>query len=80
MKIKSWKEFEIEKKNIIDTRLKCPCGHVIIFSVLNDYKICSWCGRKVKNKTKARFVYLLRKTMEDKNENIGERVQHREEN
>lgn len=74
MKIKSWKEFEIEKKNIIDTRLKCPCGHVIIFSVLNDYKICSWCGRKIINTTKARFKYMLKKKMEEENENIKKRI------
>ena len=36
---------------------KCVCGHSLPFGIKQPYKICTWCGRKVINNTKARFIY-----------------------
>lgn len=37
----------------------CSCGHSMIITPSRSYTYCSHCGRKVKNKTKGRFRYIL---------------------
>lgn len=56
----------IEEKNKF--KVKCICGHSIVISPRKDYKICSWCGKKVVNKRKIFKENLLEK-MEGKNGN-----------
>lgn len=39
----------------------CPsCGHTIPMPVQINYTICSHCGTKVRNKSKAKFNYELK--------------------
>ena len=40
-----------------ETNQKCECGHTLTFGIKQPYKICTWCGRKVINNTRARFIY-----------------------
>ncbi len=37
----------------------CKCGHSMVIRPSVEYVYCSYCGRKVKNKTKGRFIYIL---------------------
>ena len=46
-----------------ELKVKCPCGHSLILTVQQDTTICSYCGRKVANTTKAHFKYKLRKEL-----------------
>lgn len=44
----------------------CECGHTIMIPVQQQYKVCSFCGKKNLNTTKARFKYMLNKTRREK--------------
>ena len=55
-------------KELEPCKVYCKCGHSIIFPVYDEYKICSHCGRKVKNTSKTRFRYLLLKERNKINE------------
>ena len=47
-------------------RVKCNyCGHSNTIPVFDDYKNCRWCGKKIKNNTKAYFKYQIRKRLEE---------------
>lgn len=46
-------------------KVKCKCGHTHILPVQVHFKICSHCGRKLRNDTKAYFMYQLRKKTEE---------------
>lgn len=37
-------------------RQLCRCGHSVIFRPEKEFIICHHCGRKIVNKTKARFM------------------------
>lgn len=51
-------------------RMLCPnCKHSLMIPVFQQYKVCSWCGFKALNNTKARFEYMLRKKMNQNEEN-----------
>lgn len=49
-------------------RVQCKCGHIMAFPAYVDTLICSWCGNKLKNNTKAHFMYKLRMMKELENE------------
>ena len=34
----------------------CKCGHSVTFVPEREYIICSFCGRKIINKTRGRFI------------------------
>ena len=52
-----------------EIKMLCPvCQHTLMIPVYIQYKVCSWCGCKTLNNTKARFNYMLRKKMKE-NEN-----------
>lgn len=68
------KYFEMKIKNIVDEKalseleelkVKCECGHSMVMPVYIDSKICSYCGKKVKNNTKLYFMYKLRKELKN---------------
>ena len=46
-------------------KVECECGKKTIFPPLikKDYKICSWCGRKVYRDKKVEFKDKLNKLM-----------------
>ena len=51
-------------------RVKCKnCGHINTIQANKSYKICNFCNYKMKNNTKARFEYVLRKTIKEMNNN-----------
>lgn len=35
------------------------CGHTNSFNQTQDYKICTWCGKKIYNRTKSRFMKIM---------------------
>ena len=43
---------------------KCPrCGHTQVIPVFKDFGNCSFCGKKISNKTKLHFKYKLQKEL-----------------
>lgn len=58
---------EILQDNLAELKVKCKCGHVKTMPVFLDSTICNQCGNKIKNNTKAYFMYKLRKELK-KNE------------
>ena len=63
---------EIEKyyDNMKPCRVRCPkCDHSNTLPVFTSYKMCGYCGTKIINKTRARFKYMLRKTMKEMSKN-----------
>ena len=51
-------------------KVKCICGHTQVIPVFLDDKICTNCGRKLKNTTKLHFMYKMRKELRnEKNKN-----------
>lgn len=61
---------EIEKHyaKMKPCRVKCKnCGHTNTIQANKDFKICSFCNMKLRNNTKARFEYMLRKTIKEMN-------------
>lgn len=59
---------EIEKyyTKMKPCRVRCPkCNHSNTLPVFREYKMCGYCNAKIMNKTKARFEYMLRKTMRE---------------
>ncbi len=61
-------------EKIQELRIKCKCGHSVNMPVYVSNNICSWCGRKIINNSKERFKYMLKKKMEEENENIKKRI------
>ena len=57
------KETEESLKFIKEHRRKCACGHAIDFKGYFDYKICTWCGRKVYKDEKAQFKFEMEKRL-----------------
>ena len=60
VKNKLWKEDSRIFDDLKELSVKCKCGKSIAFTYRQSYKICSECGRKVNNTTKAYFKYKLR--------------------
>ena len=52
-----------------DIRTICKCGNRVKLPVMKSYIICDWCGRKIINDSKARFKYMLKKKLEEENDN-----------
>ena len=44
-----------------DNTIKCKCGNSMSIPACKDFAICTWCGKKIYNKTKNHFKYKLRK-------------------
>ena len=42
-------------------KVKCKCGHSIIIPVWVNYRVCSYCGKRIRNNTKAWFKYQFKK-------------------
>lgn len=40
-------------------KVYCKCGHSMYVIPSRNFTYCSHCGRKVKNNTKGRFMYIL---------------------
>ena len=74
MSLKNRNELDRYYSNTEDTRTICKCGNRVKLPVMKNYTICDWCGRKIINTTKARFKYMLKKKMEEENENIKKRI------
>jgi hypothetical protein len=53
------KENDRDLKFIKEHRRKCECGHAIDFKGYYDYKICTWCGRKVYKDDRAQFKHIM---------------------
>ena len=71
MKKKRGKQYEADSlyfKNLVYAKTKCMCGHIIVMSYKNPFKICSYCGRKVLNKRISFKEKLKSMLEEDKNE------------
>ena len=60
-------QLEKLQDNLAELKVKCSCGHVKTMPVFLDSTICNQCGNKIKNNTKAYFIYKLRKELK-KNE------------
>jgi len=56
-------------KALREIHFLCSCGHTIMIPVQDQYKVCSYCGKKNLNTTKARFKYMLRKKMKQSEKN-----------
>lgn len=69
MSLKNRNELDAYYNSTRDIRTICKCGNRIKLPVMKSYIICTWCGRKIVNKTKARFMYVLKKKMEEENGN-----------
>lgn len=55
-----------------DLKVQCECSHKEIIPVWKHTKICSYCGRTIKNNTKQYFIYQMKnklKEIQDKGEN-----------
>ena len=74
MSLKKRNELDRYYENTEDVRAICKCGHRAKLPVMKSYTICSWCGAKIVNNSKARFKYMLKKKMEEENENIKKRI------
>ena len=57
------KENDRDLKFIKEHRRKCECGHAIDFKGYYEYKICTWCGRKVYKDEKAQFKFEMEKRL-----------------
>lgn len=42
-------------------KYKCKCGHVVVITYINDYCVCSWCGKKVFKDERTDFKDRLRR-------------------
>ena len=50
----------------VRARVKCKCGHSVIFPNKEDRIICGWCGHYVYKNDKAKFKYKLKEEMNKK--------------
>ena len=57
--------------NLAELRVKCQCGHTKTMPVFLDSTICNQCGNKIKNNTKAYFMYKLRKELKKNEKNTN---------
>lgn len=57
------KHIETLQDNLEVLRVVCECGHTKRIPVFVDYVICNHCGKKLKNNSKAYFMYKLRKEL-----------------
>lgn len=48
---------------IKDCKAKCECGHVVIMPITQDKMLCIYCGRMIRNNSKAYFMHKLKETM-----------------
>lgn len=48
-------------KTITSLKTRCKCGHTEFMPVYVDSKYCSYCGKKLQNKSKPHFIYKLKK-------------------
>ena len=62
----NYREDSIRHDNIVDNTIHCRCGHSLVFKASDEKLLCEWCGRVVKNTTKARFIYMLQPKKEYK--------------
>ena len=76
MSIKRRNELDTYFDNTYDIRTVCKCGNRVKLPVMKSYIICDWCGRKIKNETKARFKYMLRRKL---NESARNEIRDRKE-
>lgn len=58
MKNKKWTNDELNYDRS-DVRQKCECGHSLYIPAYLDSIICSYCHKRVKNNTKARFRKMM---------------------
>lgn len=60
----------MQEEELRECRAYCKCGHSIAFKASTPSTICSYCGHRVINNSKARFRYELinaRRKLEGKN-------------
>lgn len=60
------KETDTALKVIKEQRRKCTCGHAIDFKGYFDYKICTWCGKRVYIDPKDQFKYEVEKKLKER--------------
>ena len=67
LKLKRLKKIDnIRSSNTKDTKIYCKyCGHTNLMPADKDFRICSWCGNRVINTTKAHFMKKMRELMEE---------------
>ena len=70
-KINTFKKERKEADYFKPLKVKCKCGHVVTLPAYVDEIICTWCKKKIKNNTKAHFIYKLR-IMKEIEESKGE--------
>ena len=46
-----------------DGSTKCKCGHTMTIPAFKDTAICTWCGKRIKNKSKDHFKYTINKML-----------------
>ena len=76
MSIKKRNELDRYYKNTEDIRTICKCGNRVKLPVMKSYIICDWCGKRIENKSKARFKYMLRRKL---NEDTRNEIRDRKE-
>ncbi len=52
---------------LIDSRVKCKCGHKINYPKDEEKIICSWCGNDVFKGKKTEFEYRMNQEMRRNN-------------
>lgn len=60
VKDRQWINDDKVLSDLKELTVKCKCGKSVTFIYKQPYKICSECGRKVLNTTKAYFKYKLK--------------------
>lgn len=67
---KSKKGFEKQRKmddEYSKLMIQCPyCQHKNMMPVYDEKRICYWCGKLIKNNSKAYFIYKIRKINKNK--------------
>lgn len=64
MKTETWKGDTLAFKFYDQIKVKCKyCNHSVTFPVFLDTKLCDYCGKKLKNNTRAYFKYKMRKVL-----------------
>ena len=71
IKSRLWLNDDKVFNELSELTVKCKCGKSITFVYDQKYKICSECGRKVYNNTKAYFKYKLRGELHGKKDKLS---------
>ena len=57
------KELSRILNDITKSRIKCECGHSVLFPQKADRVICSWCGKYVYKNEQVEFKYKMKEKL-----------------